>query len=125
MACQHGPGFARADRNDKAINERASFNLTAESAVKRLIYEERGTEFRSVKWARHSIVSFNIPSPRKRNAVAPPSRRTLRQRGSLNREAVSNARGTPGRFHKRSGIPPQLPGTRHTLNRWNRRHCHP
>jgi len=35
----HLPGFAGTDRYDEAVNEPALFNLTAESAVKALIYE--------------------------------------------------------------------------------------
>src|SRR5262249_50013754 len=58
LTCEHRPGFAGTDRNDEAINELAPFNFTAESTVKGLIYKERGTEFRFVKWAGHSIVSL-------------------------------------------------------------------
>jgi hypothetical protein len=49
LACERSPGFAGTDRNYEAVNEPASFNLIAESAIKGLIHEERGTKFRFVK----------------------------------------------------------------------------
>src|SRR5215470_2387311 len=39
LTCQHLPGSAGTDRNNEAINESASFDLTAQSIVKWLIDE--------------------------------------------------------------------------------------
>jgi len=39
LTCQRWPGFAGTDRNNEAINELASFDLTAQSIVKWLIDE--------------------------------------------------------------------------------------